>query len=393
MPYHVVPSSHSDKVITEMESMKRPKTLSAAFVKTINQPGRFGDGRGGFGLSLLVKPMANGRLSKSWSQRLRRDGRPFNIGIGSYPLVSLSEARAKALRNARDNAQGRDLRGDGIPTFRQALDAVIGLHRDSWRGSKTESEWRQSIAIHASPILGDKPVDAITTGDVLAVLAPIWSDRHETARRVLQRIGAVMKWSIAQGHRQDDPAHAAAAALPRNGTGQTAHHAALPHAEVGGAIRKVRASGTSAATLALEFLILTAARSGEVRGSTWREIDLESATWTVPGARMKAGVEHRVPLSDRALAVLAEARQRSSGGELVFPSTRQAKIIDGRSLGRVLEAAGIEGSTVTASEVRFAIGAANLVRLARLPKHVWRMSSAVSKAATSAPIFLRGDGR
>ena len=224
MPYHDVPSSHSYKVIIVVDPMKRLKTLSAAFVKTINQPGRFGDGRGGFGLSLLVKGTANGRISKSWSQRLRRDGEPYNIGIGKFPLVNLSEARLKALKNARDNAAGRSLRGDAIPTFSQALDAVIRLHRDTWRGSKTESEWRQSLAIHAFPMIGGKPVDAISTADILAVLAPIWSGKTETARRVLQRVSVVMRWAIARGHRSDDPAHAATAVLPRNGHGKTEHH-------------------------------------------------------------------------------------------------------------------------------------------------------------------------
>ena len=213
--------------------MKRPKTLSAAFVRTVNQPGRYGDGRGSFGLSLLVKPTLNGRLSKSWSQRLRQDGKPFNVGLGRYPLVTLSEARLKALRNARDNAQGRDLRGDGIPTFRQAADAVIRLHRESWRGSKSECQWRQSLERHAFPILGDKRVDDVSTADVLAILVPHWHDKHETMRRVHQRIAIVMRWSVAQGHRLDDPAHTATAVLPRNGNSRPGHHAALPHAEVG----------------------------------------------------------------------------------------------------------------------------------------------------------------
>ena len=178
--------------------MKRPKTLSAAFVRTVNQPGRYGDGRGSFGLSLLLKATRYGRLAKSWSQRLRQGGKPFNVGLGRYPLVTLSEARLKALKNARDNAAGRSLRGDAIPTFSQAVDAVIALHLSSWRGSKTESEWRQSLAIHAFPMIGGKPVDAISTADILAVLAPIWSGKTETARRVLQRISIVLRWAIEQ---------------------------------------------------------------------------------------------------------------------------------------------------------------------------------------------------
>ena len=324
--------------------MKRPKTLSAAFVRTVNQPGRYGDGRGGFGLSLLVKPMANGRLSKSWSQRLRRDGRPYNIGIRSYPLVSLSEARAKALRNARDNAQGRDLRGDGIPTFRQAADAVIRLHRESWRGTKSECQWRQSLERHAFPVIGDKRVDEITTSHVLGALVPIWTEKHETAKRVHQRIGVVMRWAIAQGHRLDDPAHAATAVLPRNGNTRPVHHAALPHAEVGDALKRVRASGAPSATLCLEFLILTAARSGEARGATWDEIDSESATWTIPGARMKAGYSHKIPLSGRALAILAEVRALSDGPIWCFLLVGRARLL---TAGRSAEPSKMQGSTGT----------------------------------------------
>ena len=160
---------------------------------------------------------------------------------------------------------------------------MIALHLASWRGDASEREWRGSLAKHAIPILGDRPVDEITTGDVLSVLAPIWSEKHETAKRILQRISIVLRWAIAQGHRTDDPTHAATAVLPRNGTGKTEHHAALPHAEVGDALKRVKALGNSSATLALEFLILTAARSGEARGSTWREIDLRIGDLDRPG--------------------------------------------------------------------------------------------------------------
>ena len=240
--------------------MRRPRTLSAAFARTVTEPGRYGDGRGGF---------------------------------GRYPLVTLSEARLKALKDARDNANGRALRADAIPTFSQAVDAVFALHLASWRGDASEREWRGSLEKHAFPILGDKPVDEVTSSDVLAVLSAIWSEKHETAKRILQRISIMLRWAIAQGHRTDDPTHAATAVLPRNGTGTTKHHAGMGHGEVGDALKRVRASGAPSTTLFLEFLILTAARSGEARGSTWREIDLESATWTVPASRMKAGVDCR----------------------------------------------------------------------------------------------------
>ena len=200
--------------------MTRPKRLSAAFVKTVKRPGRYGDGRGGHGLSLLVKPTTTGRLSKTWAQRLQISGRAVNIGLGSYPVVMLAEARRKALANRRTVALGGDPRGGGIPTFAEAVDKVIVIHRDSWRpGSKSEAQWRASLRDYAARRLGDKRVDQITTSDVLAVLVPVWSAKRETARRVRQRIGAVMKWAVAEGYREDNPAgDAIGAALPRHGS-------------------------------------------------------------------------------------------------------------------------------------------------------------------------------
>ena len=172
------------------------------------------------------------------------------------------------------------------------------------------------------PLLGRKTVDAITTADVMAVLVPIWSTKRETARRVRQRIGAVMKWSVAHRYQQDNLAgDEIAEALPRDGTSAKTHHLVLPHAEVAGAVEKIRASGAYRATvLAFEFLVLTASRSGEVRGARWNEFEFESATWTVPAARMKMARPHRVPLSPRAIEILEEARELSDDADLVFTS-------------------------------------------------------------------------
>ena len=181
----------------------RPKMLSAAFVKTVTRPGRYGDGRGGYGLSLLVKPMASGRLSRTWSQRVRIAGRPANIGLGRYPVVSLSEARAAALKNARAIAQGQDVRGGGVPTFAEAVEKVIEIHRPTWKdGARSGDIWRSSLGAYAIPRLGRKRVGDVTTADVMAVLLPIWNEMRETARRLRQRIGAVMKWAVAQGYRR-----------------------------------------------------------------------------------------------------------------------------------------------------------------------------------------------
>ena len=303
----------------------RPKMLSATFVRTIKVSGRYGDGRGGLGLSLLVKPASRGGVSKSWSQAVRLDGRPTSIGLGRYPVVTLAMAREKALENARAIVLGEDPRrsaGRGVPTFEEAAETVIAIHAGNWKaGSRSEEQWRTSMRDYVYPALGGKSVDSITTRDVMDVLLPIWTTKRETARRVRQRIGSVMKWAVAQGHRGDNPAgDAIAEALPKNGV-QVVHQRALPHVEIGPALERVKDSGAYPhLVLAFELLVLTACRNGEVRNARWSEIDLDSAVWTIPGERMKAGREHRVPLSGRALSVLAEARHEADGGDLVFRS-------------------------------------------------------------------------
>lgn len=313
--------------------MKRPKTLSAAFVRTVNNPGRYGDGRGGFGLSLLVKRSASGRPAKSWSQRLRINGQPVNVGLGSYPVITLAEAREKSLTNRRAVSQGRDPRAarPTVPTFEEAAEIVIGIHAQGWKnGGKSRAQWEASLRDYAMARLGRKPVDRITTADVMAILTPHWNSKRETLQRVRQRIGAVMKWAVAQGYREYDPAgDAIGAALPRVGV-QQEHQRALPHGEVKAALMKIHGSRAWLGTrLAFEFLALTAARSGEVRLARWQEIDLTGRVWIVPGARMKAGREHRVPLSDAATAVLEEAATLRDESGLIFPSGTGRALSDG----------------------------------------------------------------
>ena len=313
--------------------MKHPSKLSKSFIERVAQPGRYGDGRGGFGLSLLVKSRAAGGLSKSWSQRIIIDGKPVNIGLGAFPVVNLEEARAEALKSRRAIWQGRDPRKQQeakVLTFAEVSDKVIELHAATWRdGGKSAAQWRASLRDYALPVIGNKRIDRIGTADVLAVLTPIWNEKRETARRVRQRIGAVMKWAVASGLRDDNPAgDAIAEALPKSGQRQQ-HQRALPHGQVSTALRTVAESNAYPLTVyALEFLTLTATRSGEVRGARWEEVDLEAKTWTIPPERMKTGVEHRAPLSSGALAVLDKARELGDGSGLVFPSVRGGQLSD-----------------------------------------------------------------
>ena len=322
--------------------MNRPKMLSATFVRNINQPGRYGDGRGGFGLSLLVKSRDNGRLSKTWSQRLRIDGEETNVGLGPWPVVSLKKAREKALENRQLVEEGHDPRervGRRVPTLAEASEAVLKNHFPTWKDpERTAQAWRYRIGTFVLPKLGRKPIDKVTTPDVLDVLLPVWLSKRETAKRVRQLIGAIMKWAVAQGYRDDNPAgDALGAALPRGGdSGRVQHFKALPHAEVGAAVRKVEESNAWRGTkLAFEFLVLTAARSGEVRKARWEEID--GATWTIPGERMKAGREHRVPLSARALEVLTKARDLEDGSGLVFPSNRSGRMLSDMTISKLIK--------------------------------------------------------
>ena len=331
--------------------MQRPARLSATFVRTVQEPGRYGDGRGGWGLSLFVGPTANGRISKTWAQRLRLDGRPFNVGLGVYPIVTLNEARQAAIDNVRAVRAGVDVLADrkrraAVPTFAEAGEKVIEFHVPTWKdGSRTAAIWRSRLAEHAHPVIGRTRVDRVTSADVLDVLMPVWATRRETARKLRQYISAVMAWAVVQGYRDNNPAagEAIAAALPKGGAPRV-HQRALPYANVRDALDSVRQSEAYEVTkLAVEFLTLTACRSGEVRGARWDEVGRDAATWTVPATRMKNGREHRVPLSAAALAVLDRAREYADPSGLVFPSV-MGKVLSDSTLSKLFRDLGIAGT-------------------------------------------------
>ena len=335
-------------MITIEGTMNRPRTLSAVFVRKVSTPGRFGDGRGGYGLSLLVKRRKNGRIAKTWSQRLRIRGKPFNVGLGSFPIVTLAEARATALENARAVHRGEDprRRQSRMPTFEQAAGKVHALHAPTWRSARTAVQRWSLMESYAIPLIGDKTIDAITGADVIGVLTPVWTSKPETGRKLRQQIAAIMKHAIAEGWRTDDPAGPAlSAALPKNRTAPKRHHRALHHRDVASAVAIVRETGARPATkLLMEFIIVTAVRSGEARLAIWGEIDSESATWTIPGERTKTGKPHRVPLADRAVAILRDAQKLSGGSGLMFPSPR-GKALSNMSTSKMLKDAGINCTT------------------------------------------------
>ena len=322
--------------------MKRPRTLSAAFVRTVNRPGVYGDGRGGRGLSLRVHGTRDGRITKTWRQRVRIEGRLTSIGLGPYPEVTLAEARQKALDNSRGVLLGEDPRGRGVPTFAEAAERTIKLHRESWKaGSPLPEQWESTFRLHAAPLL-DKRVDRIKNADVLACLAPIWNSKPAAARKAQHRITAVFRWCVGRNYRADNPVERAVVALPKANGHTTTHHRALPHGEVAAALRAVRGTTDThpSAALCVELIALTAVRPGEARGALWDEIDMDAATWTIPASRMKAGREFTVPLSTTALAVLERARKLSAESPLVFPS-RTGEPLPPKAPLRVLKRAGV----------------------------------------------------
>ena len=322
--------------------MKRPRTLSAAFVRTVNRPGVYGDGRGGRGLSLRVHRTRDGRITKTWRQRVRIEGRLTSIGLGPYPEVTLAEARQKALDNSRGVLLGQDPRGRGIPTFAEAAERTIKLHREAWKaGSPLPEQWESTFRLHAAPLL-DKRVDRIESADVLACLAPIWNSKPAAARKAQHRITAVFRWCIGRNYRADNPVDRAVVALPKANGHTTTHHRALPHGEVAAALRAVRRTTDThpSAALCVELIVLTAVRPGEARGALWDEIDMDAGVWTIPAERMKAGREFAVPFSTGALDVLERARELSGESPLVFPARTGGPLPPKAPL-RVLKRAGV----------------------------------------------------
>ena len=313
--------------------MNRSVRLSKSFVERISQPGRYGDGRGGYGLTLVVSPRAGGGVRKSWVQRLHLDGKPVNIGLGPFPVVGLQAARNDALKNRQKLWQGIDPRpkrteDTRIPTFSEAADRVIAIHAKTYKNEKTAVWFRQLIRDYCGGI-ARKRIDRVSGADVLGIVTPVWTEKRATAKKLLERIHLVMQWAMRAGFRVDNPATDLSDSLPRGGDRSTPF-AHTPHQDVASTLAAIRAAGHSRqVVLALEFLILTAGRSNEIRGARWDEIDLESRSWTLSPERMKMKYGHRVALSSGALAILKEARELHDGSGLVFSVRRGKQLGDG----------------------------------------------------------------
>ena len=294
------------------------KKINAVQCKTLSKPGLY---RADDTLYLSVQE--SGR--RSWIQRVMIDGRRHDIGLGSFPVVSLAKARKRAFRNREKIADGinplLEKRRSSMPTFRVATERTHKSFAPSWKNEQHARSWMQVVQKHTFPILADLPVDQISQQDVLNVLEPIWTTRPETARRVRGRIRSVLRFCEAHGfvdrNVAGDAIDGALPAMPK----VKEHLRALPYSEAPAAFKAIETKVTTESPrLCLLFILLTAARSNEAREATWGEIDLKSATWEIPASRMKAGKIHRVPLSKSALAVLDQAVNIRDGSDLIFPS-------------------------------------------------------------------------
>lgn len=317
--------------LREKEMEKRVQRLTAMAVTRASKPGLYPDGAG-----LYLRVNRNG--SKSWAFRFTLNGKAREMGFGGLTKVSLADARKKAgdarllLSEDRDPlAQRQDETEQRIAakklavaramTFDQCAEAYINAHEPSWKNDKHRQQWRNTLATYVSPIFGNLPVQDVDLDNVMKVIEPLWSKKTETARRVRGRIEVILDWARVRGYRTgENPARWRGQLdhlLPARSKIRTVkHHAALPYAEIGDFMRELRKMlGNSAA--ALEFLILTVARTSEIIYARWPEIDLKKQLWIVPPERMKSGREHRVPLSPAAIAALK--RVEASKGDYLFP--------------------------------------------------------------------------
>jgi integrase len=322
--------------------------LTALKVKALKEPGRHSDGDG---LVLYIKETG----AKTWVLRIQVDGKRRDFGLGSLAEVSLAEAREKADDLRKQYRSGVDPVAAkravkqvvaAVPTFREAAVRAHDEHKGGWKNAKHKAQWLSSLEAYAHPAIGDLTVDEIEGPAIRDLLASIWLAKPETARRVRQRVGAVLDWAYAKGFRKTEaPMRSVTKGLPRQPKKDN-HHAALPY-EQAPALMATLAKGDSIGRLALRFLILTAARSGEVRGATWSEINLEQKLWTIPGDRMKAGKTHIVPLQPAAVAILEQIKTAfgMAPDQPLFPGKANKPLSD-MTLTKVLRDGFDDGITV-----------------------------------------------
>lgn len=319
---------------------KLAKELGALEISRLRTPGLHFVG-GIPGLALQITP--NG--SRSWTLRAMVGTKRRDIGLGAYPAVPLADAKERArtdrdlIRDGVDPIEKRRAAQSALKattaaakTFKQVAVAYIETHEAGWKNAKHAQQWRNTLETYAYPLIGELLVRDVEKEHVLDVLRPIWTKKNETASRLRGRIESVLSYAMQAEYRPEglNPARWRGGLdklLPApSKIAAEGHHAALPVAQMGAFMQRLRAAEGKGAR-ALEFTILTAARSGEARGATWGELDLEAKVWTVPAARMKAGKEHRVPLSAAAVALL-ESLAKGDADDLVFEAPRGGQLSD-----------------------------------------------------------------
>ncbi|OAN52991.1 integrase [Paramagnetospirillum marisnigri] len=320
--------------------------LTALQVSKMKEAGRYADGGG---LYLQVSKVG----TKSWLFRFMLDGKAREMGLGSVDTVPLANAREEAeqcrrqLRDRKDPIEERKARqleaaldAAKAMTFRQCAEAYIDAHKTGWKNAKHKAQWGSTLETYVYPVFGSLAVKSVDTGLVLKVLEPIWQTKTETASRVRGRVESILDWATARGLRRgENPArwrgHLDKLLPPRSKVQKVQHHAALPYEEMGAFMKALRAQDSVGAR-GLEFQILTAARPGEAYGAKWSEIDADKKVWTIPGERMKAGREHRVPLSSAAMAII-EAMKTIKVSDYVFPGMKDNRPLSGMAFLQLLK--------------------------------------------------------
>lgn len=321
--------------------------LTATGITNLNEPGKYSDGDG---LFLWVKS----KTAKSWVCRVQKDGKRRDIGLGSLSKISLKDARlrAKEVRaqiEAKLDPVAERRKAAGIPTFRAAAALVFAEQAPAWRNAKHAKQWMRTLEVHAFPFIGDMSADQIANEHVRDLLAEIWLTLPETSRRVRQRIGQIIDWAVGKGYRAAPLAMGVInRSLPKTRP-MRGHFKSMPYQSLPAWLTGLRAKPVTVGRLALEFTILTAARTGEIRSALWSEIDLETKLWTRPGDHMKKNKEHIVPLSSAALSVLEKARPLSNRTGLIFPGTGKGAKLSDATMGKVLKD---DGQTATPHGMR-----------------------------------------
>jgi integrase len=376
---------------------RRLNRLTAVEVKGIDQKGMYHDGGG---LYLQV----SAARTKSWIYRFTLDGRAREMGLGPLNAISLAEARKRTAECRRMRHDGIDpieargaqrdqkrLEGARSMTFDVCAEAYIEAHKASWKNGKHAEQWHGSLRNYASPVFGSSPVQAIDLALVMKALEPVWQTKSETASRLRGRIEAVLDWARVHGYRKgENPArwrgHLDKLLPARAKIQKVVHHPALPYSEIADFMVSLR-SQEGIAARALEFLILTAARTGEIIGARWDEVDLKEKIWTVPGLRMKAGREHRVPLSGPALATVKNMNEIRES-DFVFPGGRKGKPLSNMAMLALLKRIGRNDLTTHGFRSTFRDWAAERTNF---PREVVEMALAHTIENKVEAAYRRGD--